>query len=57
MIWGNEAAMKAGFKEKLAFEVHQGEDVLFWWSNLCELPIWTISVLKHWYIMLLTIML
>ena len=36
MILGNEAAMKAGFKEKLAFEVHQDEDVLFWWSNLCD---------------------
>ena len=33
MIRGNEAAMKAGFNEKLAFEVHQDEDVLFWWSN------------------------
>ena len=27
--------MKEGFKEKLAFEVHQDE-VLFWWSNLCD---------------------
>ena len=34
MIRGNEANMKEGFKEKLAFEVHQDE-VLFWWSNLC----------------------
>ena len=33
---GNEAAMKAGFKEKLALEVHQDKDVLFWWSNLCD---------------------
>ena len=36
MIRGNEAAMKAGFNEKLALEVHQNEDVLFWWSNLCD---------------------
>ena len=36
MILRNKAAMKAGFKEKLAFEVHQDEDVLFWWSNLCD---------------------
>ena len=35
MIRGNEATMKEGFKEKLAFEVHQDE-VLFWWSNLCD---------------------
>ena len=33
---GNEAAIKAGFKEKLAFDVYQDEDVLLWWSNLCE---------------------
>ena len=36
MIRGNEASRKAGFKEKLAFEVHQDEDVLFWWSKLCD---------------------
>ena len=36
MIRGNEAARKVGFKEKLAFEVHQDEDVLFWWSKLCD---------------------
>ena len=47
MIRGNEAAVKAGFKEKLAFEVHQDEDVLFWWSNLLMLPMWTMSVLYN----------
>ena len=36
MIRSNEAAMKAGFKEKLSFEVRHDEDVLFWWSNLCD---------------------
>ena len=36
MIRGNKAARKAGFKEKLALEVHQDEDVRFWWSNLCD---------------------
>ena len=28
MIRGNETAMKAGFNEKLAFEVHQDEGAL-----------------------------
>ena len=36
MIRGNEAARKVEFIEKLAFEVHQDEDVLFWWSKLCD---------------------
>lgn len=35
MVRGNEAAMKAGFKEKLTSKLHQDEDVLFWWSTLC----------------------
>ena len=33
---GNEAATKARFKENLTLKVHQDEDVLFWWSNLCD---------------------
>ena len=48
VVNGGIAAVKAGFKEKQALEVHQDEDVLFWWSNRCDArPMWTMSVLKH----------
>ena len=37
MTRGNEAAMTAGFKERLTSTVQEDEDVLFWWSTLCAL--------------------
>ena len=37
MRQGNEAAMKAGFKEKLLLLLQQDEDVLFWWATLCAI--------------------
>ena len=37
MRQGNEAAMKAGFKEKLLLMLQQDEDGLFWWSTLCAI--------------------
>ena len=37
MKQGNEAAMKAGFREKLLLLLQQDEDVLFWWSTLCAI--------------------
>ena len=37
MRQGNEAAMKAGFKDKLLLLLQEDEDVLFWWSTLCAI--------------------
>lgn len=37
MRMGKESAMKAGFKEKMSDIVQQDENVLFWWSTLCDI--------------------
>ena len=51
MIRGNEAAMKARFKEKLAFEVHLKCIKIKMCSSggptYVMVLMWTVSVLKH----------
>ena len=48
MIRGiNEAARKAGFKEKLAFEVHQMKMCSSGGPTYMMLPMWAVSVPKH----------
>ena len=45
-IQGDEAAMKAGFKEKLAFEVHQMKMCSSGGPTYMMLPMWAV-ILKH----------